>query len=119
MQSILVTNSTLLTHDGGLPAPTVQGPPIVTQAGEAPEGEGAAGRRDVQVVLVEQERNPHTALTLLPRVMEGDGALSLTVLTPVLKLKQNFPVRTTILSVLHTFLMEMCVFSCFFAFNVK
>lgn len=74
------------THDGGLPAPAVQGPPVVAQAGEASEGEGAAGRRDVQVVLVEQERDPHAALTLLPRVMEGDGALPLTVLTPVLKL---------------------------------
>lgn len=89
MQSILIMNSTPPTHDGGLPAAAVQGPPIVAQAGEASEGEGAAGGRDVQVVLVEQERNPHTALALLPRVMEGDGALSLTVLTPVLKLKQN------------------------------
>lgn len=89
MQSILMMNSTLPTHDGGLPAPTVQSPPIITQAREASKGKGAAGRGNIQVVLVEQERNAHTPLTLLPCVMEGDGALSLTVLTPVLKLKQN------------------------------
>lgn len=77
------------THDGGLPASAVQSPPIVAQAGKATEREGAAGGRDVQVVLVEQEGNPHAALALLPRVMEGDGALSLTVLTPVLKLKHK------------------------------
>ena len=75
------------THDGGLPAATVQRPPVVAQAGEAPEGEGAAGWRDVQVVLVEQEGDPHATLTLLPSVMEWDGALPLTVLTPVLKLE--------------------------------
>lgn len=107
----------LPTHDGGLPAPAVQRPPIVTQAGEASEGEGAAGGRDVQVVLVEQERDPHAPLTLLPRVVEGDGALSLAVLTPVLKLKQSrggqgrgFPVRTTVFSVLHAFLMQVYIF---------
>lgn len=76
----------LPTHDGGLPAPAVQPPPVVAEAGEASKGEGAAGGRDVQVVLVEQERNPHPALALLPCVMEGDGAFPLTVLTPVLKL---------------------------------
>lgn len=89
MQYILITNSTLPTHDGGLPAAAVQSPPIVSKAGEASKGEGAAGGRDVQVVLVEQEGNPHTPLTLLSRVVEGDGALSLTVFAPVLKLKQN------------------------------
>lgn len=89
MQSILIMKSTLPTHDGGLPAPTVQSPSIVAQAGEASEGECAASGRDVQVVLVEQERNSHTALTLLPRVMEGDGALPFSVLTPVLKLKHK------------------------------
>lgn len=74
------------THDGGLPAAAVQSPAIVAQAGEAAKGEGAARGRDVQVVLVEQERHPHAALALLPCMVEGDGAFPLTVLTPVLKL---------------------------------
>lgn len=82
-------NSTLHTHDRGLPAPAVQSSSIITQAGKASEREGAACGRDVQVVLVEQEGNPHTALTLLSCVMEGDGALPLTVLTSVLKLKRS------------------------------
>lgn len=41
------------------------------------------------MVLVEQERHPHTALTFFSRVVEGDGAFPLTVLTPVLKLESS------------------------------
>ena len=89
MQSIFIMKSALPTHDGGLPAPAVQSPPIVAQAGEASEGEGAAGGRDVQVVLVEQERDAHAALALLPRVMEGDGAFPLAILAAVLKLRRE------------------------------
>lgn len=77
------------THDGSLPATAVKSSPIVAQAREASEGEGAAGWRDVQVIIVKQERNSHTALTLFPCVMEGDGALPLPVFTPVLELKQK------------------------------
>lgn len=77
----------LLTHDCGLPAAAVQRPPVVAQAGEAAEGEGAAGGRHVQVVLMQQEGNAHSSLSLLACVVEGDRALPLTVLTPVLKLK--------------------------------
>lgn len=88
-QDFKLVASNLITHDGGLPASAVQGPPVVTQAREASEGEGAAGGRDVQVVVVQQEGNPHPTLALLPRVMEGDGALSLAILAAVLKLKWN------------------------------
>lgn len=77
----------LLTHDSGLPAAAVQRPPVVAQTGEAAEGEGAAGGRHVQVVLVQQEGHTHAPLALLARVVEGDGALPLPVLAPVLKLK--------------------------------
>lgn len=76
------------THDGGLPAPAVQGTAVVAQAGEASEGEGAARGGHVQVVLVEQEGHPHPPLTLLPRVVERDGALPLAVLAPVLELER-------------------------------
>ena len=38
---------------------------------------------------MKQEGNPHPALALLSRVVEGDGALPLPVLTPVLKLRRN------------------------------
>lgn len=41
------------------------------------------------MVLVEQERHPHTALSFFPRVVEGNGAFPLTVLTPVLKLESS------------------------------
>lgn len=41
------------------------------------------------MVLVEQEWHPHTALPFFPRVVEGDGAFPLTVLTPVLKLASS------------------------------
>lgn len=82
-------NSARRTHDGGLPAPAVQSSSIVAQAGEASEGEGAARGGDVQVVIVKQEGNPHAPLTLLPRVVEGDGALPLPVLSPVLKLGKD------------------------------
>lgn len=88
-QSVLIMSSARRTHDGGLPAPAVQSPSIVAQAGEASEGEGAPCGGDVQVVLVEQEGNPHAPLTLLPRVVEGDGALPLPVLSPVLKLGED------------------------------
>lgn len=83
----------LRTHDGGLPATAVQSAPIVTQAGEASEREGAAGWRDIQMVLVEQEGHPHPPLSFFPRVVEGDGAFPLTVLAPVLKLETftSFP----------------------------
>lgn len=86
MRYILIVSGAPPTHDGGLPAPAVQSPPVIPEAREATEGEGAAGGRDVQVVLVEQEGNAHTPLALLPRVMVRDGALSLAVVTPVLKL---------------------------------
>lgn len=46
------------------------------------------------MVLVEQEWHPHTALSFFPRVVEGDGAFPLAVLTPVLKLEgltRTFP----------------------------
>lgn len=77
------------THDGGLPAAAVQSPPVVAQAREAAEGEGAARGRHVQVVLVQQEGDAHTTLALLAGVVEGDGALPLTVLTPVLELEEE------------------------------
>jgi len=83
----------LPTHDGGLPAPAVHNPPVVAQAREATEGEGASGGRDVQVVLVQQERYSHASLTLLPCVMVGDGALSLSVVAPILKLKSSRKTR--------------------------
>lgn len=90
MASISPSNNVWLrTHDGGLPAAAVQCAPIVTQAGEAPEREGAAGWRDIQMVLMEQEGHPHPPLSFFPCVVEGDGALPLTVLAPVLKLESS------------------------------
>lgn len=80
---------TVPTHDGGLPAAAVQPPPVVAQAREAAKGEGAAGGRHVQVVLVQQEGHAHAALALLAGVVERDGALPLTVLTPVLELEEE------------------------------
>lgn len=41
------------------------------------------------MIVVQQEGNAHPTLALLPRVMEGDGTLSLAVLAAVLKLKWN------------------------------
>lgn len=79
----------LHTHDGGLPTAAVQSAPIVTQAGEASKREGAAGWRDIQMVLMEQEGHPHPPLSFFPRVVEGDGAFPLTVLAPVLKLERS------------------------------
>lgn len=50
---------------------------------------------------MEEEGDAHATLALLPSVMEGDGALPLPVLPPVLKLKKTHsPLRTTVASIL-------------------
>lgn len=82
------------THDGGGPAPTLQGAALITQPWEAPKWESAACGRDIQVVLVHQKGNAHPPLPLLPRVVKRDRAFPLTVLPPILKLKVNKSLNT-------------------------